>query len=420
MRVLFTSVDWTGHFFPMVPLGWALQSAGHEVRVLCSTGLAGAVERAGFVPVPLFAPTGVTQARMGNYLRAREGKARAGDLPVLHPLTGRELHRLDDFDVDGFFKAARNSHRRWIKDKVDRIEGLVTAWRPDLVVHDLSSVDGRVAADLADVPAVVHLWGLVADAEIDDRMDYRAEVVDGSFAEFGLCGQGARIERLIDPTPTSLAPPTKAHRIPARFVPYNGPGAMPDWVLARRDRPRVTVVWGTSVTRIYGRRSFLVPRVVDALAGLPVEAVLAVDAGDMADVGALPSNVRLLRERAPLRLLLEASDAVVHNGAAGSVMTSLAAGVPQLALSISDEQAGNGARVAAAGAGRQLPGPETGPDEIADAVTWLLEDPVPRAVAVRLAEENDARPAPAALVPELVQLAGGRRSAAPVFQGVSS
>ena len=33
MRVLFTTWAWPSHYFPMVPLAWALRAAGHEVRM---------------------------------------------------------------------------------------------------------------------------------------------------------------------------------------------------------------------------------------------------------------------------------------------------------------------------------------------------------------------------------------------------
>ncbi len=45
-----------------------------------------------------------------------------------------------------------------------------------------------MVAELADVPAVAQLWGLVADAEDDDRMDYRLEAADASFGMFELRG----------------------------------------------------------------------------------------------------------------------------------------------------------------------------------------------------------------------------------------
>ncbi len=404
MRVLFTSVDWTGHLFPMVPLGWALRSAGHDVRVLCSSALGPAVSRAGLTPLPLLQTTGVVQARMGNHLRALNGQARTHGLPPVHPLTGAEMDSLADFDISGFTGGGA-AQERWLRQRFDVLRTLAREWRPDLVVHDLSSVDGRAVAEYADVPAIAHLWGLVADAEPEDEMDYRPEAIDGSFERFELSGRGSVVRHVIDPTPDSLEPPTHAERLRMRYVPYNGTGAAPDWVLDARARPRVCVVWGTSVTKVYGPRSFLVPRVVAALGGLDIEVVLAIDAGDVATVGPLPDNVRLLG-RAPLHALLTGCDAVVHNGAAGSAMTALAAGVPQLALSISDEQAGNGVRVAASGAGMHLAGPPSEPATIREAVLRLVSEPGPAEAASRLAAENRARPAPAELVPELLALAG--------------
>ena len=57
MRIVLTTSALEGHFFPMVPLAWALRAAGHEVLVnapanftptITSTGLYAAGEVAGF------------------------------------------------------------------------------------------------------------------------------------------------------------------------------------------------------------------------------------------------------------------------------------------------------------------------------------------------------------------------------------
>lgn len=405
MRILFTSVDWTGHVFPMVPLGWALSAAGHDVRVLCSAALAPSVTRAGLTALPLLETTGPVQARMNNHRRALAGHSRSAGLPPVDPVTGAELADLGDADPALAVLADDAATRWWLGKRTKLLKDLISTWRPDLVLHDLSSTDGRVVADLADVPAVCHLWGLVGDAEPDPAMDYRPECIDDSFAALGLRGRGARIGHVIDPTPDSLEPPTRAERLRMRYVPYNGIGVMPDWVLAPRRRPRVCVVWGTSVTRIYGPRSFFVPRIVSALAGLEIDAVLAVDAADMTSVGDLPENVRLLSERTPLHALLEGCDAVIHNGAAGSSMTALASGTAQLAVSVSDEQAGNADRIAAAGAGLHEPGVGSTPASIRAAVLRLLDDPAIAAAGARAAAENRARPAPADLVGPLEALA---------------
>ncbi|MEU9111223.1 nucleotide disphospho-sugar-binding domain-containing protein [Streptomyces sp. NPDC048483] len=409
MRVLFASVDWTGHLYPMVPLARALQEAGHEVRVLCSPRVAEAAAQAGLTPLPLLPNAGVGQARMSNYLLAREGRSRVSGLPHVHPLTGRPMASLEEFDWEAFAKGAEALNSRWHARRRRTLEKLAADWRPDLVVHDLAGLDGRAVAEFAGVPAVAHLWGLVADAEADPRRDYRPERLDGDFSRFGLRGTGAEIRHIIDPTPDSLAPPTRATRLAARYIPYNGPGDVPGWIGEGRGRPRICVVWGTSVTQIYGPGSFLVPRVVDAVHDLTgVEVVLAVTADDAQRIGALPPHIRLL-PHTPLHRLLEHCQAVVHNGAAGSVMTALAAGVPQLAVAVSDEQYGNGSRVAEAGAGLLLDGPRCEPGALRAAVERLVTDAELARRAGKLAAENQARPEPAALVPRLEEIATAQR-----------
>ena len=147
------------------------------------------MNRTGLTPVPVLETRGVFQARMNNYLRARAGNHRTG-LPPIHPVTGREMASLDEFDADTFTADAARLRQRWLRQRLGVLREVATGWRPDLVVHDLSNVDGRVVAELADVPAVAHLWGLVADAEDDDRMDYRPEAIDASFGLFELRGRG--------------------------------------------------------------------------------------------------------------------------------------------------------------------------------------------------------------------------------------
>ncbi|GHH30934.1 hypothetical protein Srubr_25170 [Streptomyces rubradiris] len=51
MRFLFTTFAWSSHYYPMVPLGWALQAAGHEVRVATTPSLVDAVVTTGLPAV---------------------------------------------------------------------------------------------------------------------------------------------------------------------------------------------------------------------------------------------------------------------------------------------------------------------------------------------------------------------------------
>src|SRR5690242_9158774 len=53
MRVMFTAWAGGGHFAPLVPLGWALRAAGHDVLVACHPSQADSVLRAGLPALPL-------------------------------------------------------------------------------------------------------------------------------------------------------------------------------------------------------------------------------------------------------------------------------------------------------------------------------------------------------------------------------
>src|SRR5256885_12209835 len=51
MKVLFVSWAWPSHFYPLVPLGWALTSAGHEVRVATAPDRVDTITRTGLIGV---------------------------------------------------------------------------------------------------------------------------------------------------------------------------------------------------------------------------------------------------------------------------------------------------------------------------------------------------------------------------------
>src|SRR4051812_34880722 len=86
MRVLFTTWDWAGHFFPMVPLGWALRAAGHEVLVATDPGFAPTVTGAGLPALPV--GPGFNSAKVvGDQIKARGWKPKA---PAQHTADAAE------------------------------------------------------------------------------------------------------------------------------------------------------------------------------------------------------------------------------------------------------------------------------------------------------------------------------------------
>src|SRR5882672_3242470 len=79
VRVLLTTCPMTGHFWPMVPLGWALRSAGHEVAVASLPNLTVEVVGSG-LPALIVGE----RADLGGLLS--DVRARPPDLIVYEPM----------------------------------------------------------------------------------------------------------------------------------------------------------------------------------------------------------------------------------------------------------------------------------------------------------------------------------------------
>ncbi len=399
--MLFTVSSWPTHYSAMVPLGWALQAAGHELRVLCAPSQTAAVAGAGLPPVPL--PGGMEVAVHNRLSYVRE--ALAGQWPYpwtpLHPVTGAPMSTLDDYDAAayaaGFAEASAAAH--------DAAVGFARQWRPDLVVHDPVSTEGLLAALVTGVPAVLALWGPVGTHEPAPVRILPDDLGD-SFARHGVGPFGPELIRhVLDPCPDEVAPAVRARRLPVRYVPYNGPGVPPAG-MPRGASKRVCVTWSTALSTMTGPRSYALPAIVAALTGLGVETVLTATREDAEALGPVPPGVRLLR-RCPLYALLPECDAVVHHGGAGSAMTALVSGTPQLAVTFASEQACLAGRIAASGAGRHLPGHTATVETIGAAVAALLEVPGHRRAAAGLRRAAVGRPTPVDVLPRLEELAAG-------------
>ncbi len=404
MRVMFTVSSWPTHYASMIPLGWALQSMGHEVRVLCPPSQTTQLTGAGLIPVPVLGGMDVvTRNRLQYYQEAVTGVFPFPWLP-LHPLTGEPMASLDEFDVDGY--------RRTVEPRLAEETGrgfaaavdFARRWDADVVLHDPTSLEGLLAGTVRGLPAVLCLWGPVGTHELAHNQVVPADL-SGAFPRHGVGEFDLdMIQHVVDPCPTAVGPRTKAARLPVRYVPYNGCAPAPDWLLEPARRPRVCLTWSTALSTMAGPDADLLPALVAALSELDCELVVTATARDVAGLGPVPPSVRVL-ERLPLRLLLPECDAVVHHGGSGTAMTALCAGTPQLAITFLAETTLAGSRVAAAGAGRHLLGHRADGDTVRDAVAALLEVPAYREHATALADQIQLRPTMADLVQDLEKLA---------------
>jgi EryCIII-like glycosyltransferase len=412
MRVLFTASAWLGHYYPMVPLGWALQADGHEVRVLCDPGQADAVAGTGLTPVPVLEHGDLLgNARLGCYLEARDGRW-PYPVPPLHPDTGEPLASVADFDFASWFIRRKRTWWPQAGRSADAAAAVARDWRPDLVVYGPQSLEGALAAAVAGAPSVVQLWGPLGPGDDGPGLPLLPVDITSAFERHatGIEGPGPAA-LLLDPCPAAVAAPTDTARQAVRYLPVRRYPPAPDQATGpdRAERPdgapRVCVLWPSICREVFGPVTFVVPQVLAAAAELGAQVTLLLGDADLAACGELPPNTTTV-PRATLADVLPGCAALVHAGSGSSALTALALGVPQLALPVGLDQSVAAARIAAAGAGRQVPCAQATEPAVLGALHEVLTDPRYPAAAAALAAEVAAMPPPADAVPALAELAG--------------
>jgi UDP:flavonoid glycosyltransferase YjiC (YdhE family) len=298
MRVLVVASPGTGHVFPVVPLSWALRSIGHDVLVASAGDGAARAASAGLTVVDV-AP-GVDMYEVAKSV----GLAIGGWGPHPTPAVARERA------VQLFTLVSERM--------LEGTEHLARRWQPDVVVYGELQGAGAVVAARLGVPGVEHAIGLVGDgggfvAEIWPRL---------------ASGPPADPTAIIRIAPPSLGSEPVAGRWIMRPVPYNGGAVVPEELLDPPTRARVLITMGTVAPRLGGIG--MVRDLVDAVVAQPLDVLVALG-GDPAELGTLPEPVRAYRWL-PLTAVLPTCSAVIHHGGAGTTLSALAAGVPQVVV----------------------------------------------------------------------------------------
>nr|CAK50793.1 glycosyltransferase [Streptomyces argillaceus] len=369
MRILFVASVSASHLAPMVPLAWALRSAGHDVRVACDADTA-----------PGALALGLTVVRVstdGDFARRHRESVRG--------VPGEPYYR------------ERDALPRMFADRslamLDGLAALVDRWRPHAVVHEPVAFAAETVAAARDIPTLRHLWGpdlfgTPPGAWLRHRVRelVTAEVPDSA-------GASAR-EVVIDPCPAPLQRPGADAVVPVRYVPVDRPGTVPAWLLEPPRGPRVCVTWGTFADGMPGGHPLM--RAMRALPRLGVEVVLVARAEDLARQGGLPAGVRAVTG-APLHAVLPSCTAVVHHGGSNTALGAVVRGLPQLVVSDTFERDLNAQRLAETGAAVHLEAreAEADPDAVATAVGRLVDDDRYARAAAELRGLALTRPSPA-------------------------
>lgn len=383
MRVLITSIPQVSHVFPIVPMGQALQAAGHEVLVVAQPNVA-----------PALAPTGLPVKTVGaafDMLAFYQVTLPSGTLPV----------EAWGFDLDRMNALAARPWSHWAREIFGPQLEAASRWRPDLIICDPMEIAALATGGVLNVPVVEHRWGPGSTTQ-----SFRTEAAKRMaplVRKHGLAGLPAAAF-VLDPCPPSIQSPGTEPGHPIRYVPYNGPGTLPEGALAR-DRPRVCVSFGrVAASATEGAALRWTLEALDQISGIDV--TLALTPKDARELGPVPSNVEVLLD-VPLNLITGRCDVLVHHGGNGTGMTGLCDGVPQVTMPQLPDQAQFGQLLHDYGAGRNLGDGDSqrSIEAIRTAISAALEEPGYRAAAKRVQAEIDAMPEPAAVVRELEELA---------------
>ncbi|WP_327071975.1 nucleotide disphospho-sugar-binding domain-containing protein [Kitasatospora sp. NBC_01302] len=407
-----TITSWKGFYFSLMPFGWALQAAGHQVRVACAPTEAGTVGAAGLVPLPVLQPFPAMQSeRVARVERwAADGRFDGPEeLRPLHPVTREPMAHPGEFDIAVDGRRFWDDCVRVIGYNCDAAVGFARTWQPDLVLHDPLAIEGAIAARVVGAPSVyVTPGGFGAvDGPPEQDGDVSFDDPSGACVRHGVRPwDRSQITHVLDPTPDAVPIPLgEATRLRVRHVPYNGIGEAAESVLPPADRPRVCLIWSGLVTEVYGNRAPILRRAVTAITATGAElVVLAPGPEALALLGELPADARVLYQY-PLQMALSQCDVLVNSGSINSLMTASTMGVPQLVLPLANDQVEMAARFAKTGAVRIVSGIDGTTEQVKDSLERLLSGSSHREAARRVAEENERRPSPALLVPELERLA---------------
>jgi UDP:flavonoid glycosyltransferase YjiC (YdhE family) len=360
VRLLFTCRQLTGHLQPLLPLAAAAKEAGHRVAFATGEPALSQVRARAHTAFPAAPDPGARE----DFLRA---------FPRLLQVDPEEHRAL--FFSELFV-------RRELPARLAALTAIVTAWRPDAIVNEVSEYGGPIAATAEGRPYVTAGYGPLVQPRVAARA---AEATIPFWDAAGV--EPVEPRAYLDPCPRSLQIDVieLLPALPVRLTPLPRPGAPP---IPLGPHPRtVYVTFGT----VWNRDPAPFRAAFDALAGLPVN-VVATLGGDL-DVGPVPGNVSVHRFIAQKELLPHC-DAVIAHGGAGTMLGALAHGLPQILLPQGADQHYNAERAAAAGAA--LVG-------VLD-VNRVLADDELRAGARRVAAEIAALPDPAEVVERIVDI----------------
>ncbi|GAA2100718.1 DUF1205 domain-containing protein [Streptomyces albiaxialis] len=429
MRVLFVTFPWKTHLFNFVPLAWALQTAGHEVRTASEPAITAAITQAGLTAVEV--GSSETLQERGERIPAEEQPLRQpppGPVDSLYTI-GDRRERIAWEDLAWLDRNVVTPRTSFVNDTmVDDLVAYCRSWKPDLVLWDAVSQAGAVAAEVVGAAQGRILFSLDLSRRLrndflwakerqprDKREDGLRDWYTGWLEKYG-CEFSEDLVTghfTIDQMPESYRLETDERCVPLRHVPYNGPAVVPDWLYEPPTAPRVLMTFGITGRELPVEQAVPVERmreILDALGDLDIELVATVAADLHEEIGPVPGNTRIV-DFVPLHAIIPSCSVLINHGGPGSFNSAMLHGVPQILVSITLDAAGKNALMEQTGTGIAVPPGEVTGARLREALVRLLDEPSFRANARRIQKEVLAQPTPNGLVAELERLAERYRRA---------
>ncbi|MBB5958539.1 glycosyltransferase (activator-dependent family) [Saccharothrix tamanrassetensis] len=413
MRILFAANPEKAIFLYLVPMAWALRTAGHEVRFASQPRFADTITQAGLTAVPVGRDRDLRMTDSEEALQAE----RPG-IPPPYDAFDTPEHATWEYLKPGMLGAANLWHRYGNFPIIPDLVEFARSWKPDLVVWEPLTFAGAIAAKACGAAHARMLFGIDVFGgvremyrKLRDRQppEERADPVADWFAGYGRKYGFEFSEDMftgnftIDQFPKSLQVEADLDYVRTRYVPYGGPASVPKWLWEKPEKPRVAFTMGLSATEVYGSYNVSVPEILGKLSELDIEIVATVAEAEQPKLGKVPDNVRIV-SYVPWHALAPTCSAVIQHGGAATLATTALNAVPQLSVHYHYDQPILGRLLTEQGAGLDIHTSEATGDKIRDAVRRLLTEPGFRERAVALRDEIDTSPTPNELVPRLEEL----------------
>ncbi|MEU5553666.1 activator-dependent family glycosyltransferase [Micromonospora sp. NPDC047793] len=406
MRVLFTTYPEKAHLLMMVPLAWALRTAGHEVQVAVQPHFVDHVTQAGLTAVPIGSERDLWQLMSTDDRWISSG---INGMPIPYDTADWRPETVTmSYLRDGYETQVERWHQVSTTPMLRGLVNYCRQWKPDLVIWEPLTYAGPIAAEACGAAHARLVFGIDSLAitrehflrlhaqEQPPGSDPLAEMLTRYGERYGV----RYSETLATGQFTFTLLPSALHSgaaglkyEPLRFVPYGGPAVIPKWLWTRPEKPRVAFTMGISHAQLGMMYSMELHDVFKELSRLDIEVVATVPEAAQRELEWVPDNVRMV-PYVPLAALVPTCAVVVHHGGFGTLATTALHGVPQIVVPWDDDGPALAQRVAAVGAGFAIHASQADGTMLRQRITRIFDEDALTVGTAALREEMLGMPSP--------------------------